>query len=238
MMFHPDGPTFLELMQQAFSGTTEGYDLLAPKFDLTPFRTPEDLLEIVAHEVGPMDRALDLCCGTGAAMQALKPHAREVVAGIDLSAGMLKVARERLQEVPGTAEVELIQGDVLNWPFDGSWDVTTCFGAFGHILVPDEPLFVQQIKRALRPGGRFVFITTGVPDNRNWQVWAARGFNLCMHIRNAVIHPPFHMYYLTFRLPRARALLEAQGFTVVVQRDLFPEPFRRALLVTATAPQA
>ena len=43
-MFHPDGPTFWELARQALSSTTRGYDLLAPKFDVTPFRTPDVIL--------------------------------------------------------------------------------------------------------------------------------------------------------------------------------------------------
>lgn len=223
-------------MQQALSGTTEGYDLLAPKFDLTPFRTPDEILEVMAREVGPVDTAIDFCCGTGAGMLALKPYCREVVAGIDLSEGMLEVARQQVSAADGDAGVRLLQGDCLQHRFEQRYDLVTCFGAFGHILVQDEPRFVKQVTAALKPGGRFVFITTGEPDNRNWQVWAARGFNFCMHVRNAVIDPPFHMYYLTFRLPRARALLEAEGFTLEVQTGLFPEPFSRALLVTATSP--
>ena len=42
-MYHPDGPTFWELARQALSSTTRGYDLLAPKFDVTPFRTPDGI---------------------------------------------------------------------------------------------------------------------------------------------------------------------------------------------------
>ena len=44
-MFHPKGPTLLELTKQALSSTTKGYDLLAEKFEYTPFRTPDILLE-------------------------------------------------------------------------------------------------------------------------------------------------------------------------------------------------
>lgn len=40
-MFHPKGPSFVELAKQCLSSTERGYDLLAPKFDYTPFRTPE-----------------------------------------------------------------------------------------------------------------------------------------------------------------------------------------------------
>ncbi len=39
-MFGKKGPSFFELMEQAWSGTAEGYDLLAPKFEATPFCTP------------------------------------------------------------------------------------------------------------------------------------------------------------------------------------------------------
>ena len=46
-MFHPKGPSFFELVEQALSSTERGYDLLAPKFDYTPFRTPDEILEVV-----------------------------------------------------------------------------------------------------------------------------------------------------------------------------------------------
>jgi hypothetical protein len=42
-MFYPQGPTLRELAVQALSSTERGYDLLAPKFDYTPFRTPEEI---------------------------------------------------------------------------------------------------------------------------------------------------------------------------------------------------
>ena len=43
-MFHPEGPTFAELARQALSSVERGYDLLAPKFDRTPYRTPDALI--------------------------------------------------------------------------------------------------------------------------------------------------------------------------------------------------
>ena len=43
-MFHGPGPTFFELARQVLSSTERGYDLLAPKFDLTWFRTPDRLI--------------------------------------------------------------------------------------------------------------------------------------------------------------------------------------------------
>src|SRR5437588_4372209 len=102
-MFHPQGPTFWELAVQALSSTEKGYDLLAPKFDYTPFRTPDVVLEAVAAQLralAPFDAALDVCCGTGAAMRFLRPLCRQRVVGLDISAGMLAVARQLTADAP------------------------------------------------------------------------------------------------------------------------------------------
>ncbi|WP_326725121.1 methyltransferase domain-containing protein [Streptomyces sp. NBC_00243] len=98
-MFTPQGPTLRELAVQALSSVEHGYDLLAPKFDHTPFRTPDSILDAVASaldRIGPFDRGLDLCCGTGAGMEVLRELCRESVTGVDISAGMLAVGRGRV----------------------------------------------------------------------------------------------------------------------------------------------
>lgn len=99
-MFSPEGPSLRELAVQALSSVERGYDLLAPKFDHTPFRTPAAVLDAVGsalRRVGPFDAGLDLCCGTGAGVGVLERVCRERVTGVDFSAGMLDIARERAQ---------------------------------------------------------------------------------------------------------------------------------------------
>lgn len=236
-MFHPKGPTFFELARQALASTERGYDLIAPKFDYTPFRTPDPVLEAMTALIGgpgSIDAALDVCCGTGAAMVHLRPLCRERVVGVDFSQGMLDEARRRVADAPGHARVELVRGDALDLPFHEEFDVVTCVGALGHILRQDEERFVRGIWRALRPGGRFVFATGEMPPLKSPWRWAAHAFNGVMRVRNAVVKPEFVMYYLTFLWPEVRELLAGQGFSLRAERGVCPPPYGPVILVVAT----
>ena len=241
-MFHPEGPTLLELARQALSSTERGYDLLAPKFDRTPFRTPDSLLEAASPYLGrpaSIARALDLCCGTGAAMQRLIPLCRERLVGVDFSHGMLEEARRRLAAAAGTVPIELIRADVLDPAlsarFDGAFDLVTCFGALGHFVGRQQAQLMRTVGRCLAAGGRFVFATADRPAPWSPRLWIALAFNAAMAIRNALWRPPFVMYYLSLLLPRARGLLEDQGFGVEVHRG-FDDEHPWIHLVIATAP--
>ncbi len=240
-MYHPEGPTFLELMRQALASTERGYDLIAPKFDHTPFRTPDPVLDAMARaitrdtsEERPVRAGLDVCCGTGAAMSHLRALCTERVVGLDFSQGMLDEARRRVNAAPGDAAVELVRGDALALPFEAEFDVVTSVGAFGHIVPQDEDRFVGGIARALRPGGRFVFATGEMPPLTSPTWWMLRTFNAVMRVRNALLHPQFIMYYLTFLWPGVRARLERHGFRVEGLRGLCSAPYEHVIIVVAT----
>jgi ubiquinone/menaquinone biosynthesis C-methylase UbiE len=232
-VFHPQGPSFLELARQGLSSTRRGYDLLAPKFDYTPFRTPDQIVRVVGERLarrGPFADGLDLCCGTGVGLRMLRPLCAGQVVGLDFSAGMLAEARRRLGE---GADVALVQGDALALGFEEAFDVVTCFGAFGHIPRREEQRFVAGIFRALRPGGLFAFVTLPMPRPFSPHWLAGRGYNAVAHLRNLLVRPPFVMFYLTFTLEAAQRLLAEAGFETEVERDRFPEPYRGAALVLA-----
>jgi SAM-dependent methyltransferase len=158
-------------------------------------------------------------------LEVLRTLASELAVGLDFSRGMLRVARA--QGVP------LVRADALAPPFDEAFDLVTCFSALGHFLPSQQPALVRSIRGALRPGGRFVFATGRMPRWSSRGYWLSRGFNAAMHVRNAVWSPPFVMYYLTFLLPEARALLEREGFEVRVEEGIFHPPYERYLLVDA-----
>ncbi|HEV7282259.1 MAG TPA: class I SAM-dependent methyltransferase [Pirellulaceae bacterium] len=218
-MFHPRGPTFLELCRQALSSTERGYDLLAPKFDYTPFRTPDWALRaMLPHLEGrSFDRAVDLCCGTGAALSMIQPYVRELAVGIDLSRGMLAKAEDHLLASgnPNPPPTALVRGDARRTPFAGeSFDLAVTFGALGHFLKNEEALFLSEVHRILRPGGTLMLATGYAPSALTLRYWIARTFNGVMHVRNALVRPPFVMFYLQFLLPGVRRTLERIGFDV------------------------
>lgn len=233
-MFHPDGPSFWELARQALSGTAAGYDLLAPKFDVTPFRTPDAVIDaalaVLPEEVLRGD-ALDVCCGTGAAGARLAAHGARSVTGIDFSPGMLAEARRR-SEATGSA-VRYLLGDVLALEADSAYDLVVCFGALGHIRRRDEAAFLSRIHRCLRPGGCFVFVTAVVPPVYAPGRILAHAFNGVMRLRNLLPGRPFIMYYLTFMLPDVTALLVGAGFSPEVKSGEFPSPFEKLKVVIA-----
>ncbi|MEU6551421.1 methyltransferase domain-containing protein [Streptomyces sp. NPDC046915] len=225
-MFSPEGPTLRELAAQALSSVEHGYDLLAPKFDHTPFRTSDRLLEPVAAvlaRLGPVADGLDLCCGTGAGTQVLARVCRQSVTGVDFSAGMLAVARERVR--PAGPRVAWVRGDARALPFAAAFDLVVSFGAFGHFLPRELPGLFAQVHSALRPGGRFAFPVPAPPRPATSAYWTLLGFDAVMRVRNAVWRPPFVMYYRAFRFGDVMRELERAGF--VVELHALPELGRR-----------
>ncbi|WP_367325216.1 class I SAM-dependent methyltransferase [Streptomyces sp. HUAS ZL42] len=214
-MFSPEGPSLRELAVQALSSVERGYDLLAPKFDHTPFRTPASVLDAVASELertGPYDDGLDLCCGTGAGMDVLARVCRRSVTGVDFSAGMLDVARGGTRVTGPRAA--WVRADARALPFGPAFDLVVSFGAFGHFLPRELPGLFAQVHSVLRPGGIFAFPVLAPPRPSSPAFWMLFGFDTVMRVRNAVWRPPFVMYYRAFRLGDVRRELERAGFRV------------------------
>lgn len=234
-MYGPAGPSLFELARQALSSTDRGYDLLAPKFDATPFRTPDAVIAPVLDALGDVDEALDLCCGTGAATRPLKALCRRAVVGVDRSVGMLAECRRRTADAPG-APLSLVRADALDLPFVERFDAIVSFGAFGHVLAEDHPRLFASVRRALRPGGRFAFVAAPRPPLFSKERVLSRAFNAAMRVRNALIRPRFVMYYLGFHLPDVGRALRASGFDVVERGASFPAQYQRFRVVVAARP--
>jgi ubiquinone/menaquinone biosynthesis C-methylase UbiE len=210
LMFSPQGPSLRELTVQALSSVERGYDLLAPKFDHTPFRTPESILAATTEALsglGPFRDGLDVCCGTGAGLGVVEALCPGRVTGVDFSAGMLAQARA------AHPEAAFVRADARALPFAAEFDLAVTFGALGHFLPRERPALFAGVFRALRPGGVFA-VPLGVPSPRTSVAhWVTLGFDVVMRVRNAVWRPPFVMYYRTTPVAAVRADLTAAGFS-------------------------
>ena len=102
-------------------------------------------------EIEPGERILDLGCGTGVLIQHLLQIAPKIqIIGIDYSAEMLEIAKQKLPE-----SVELKVGSADNLPFPSNYfDVVVSTSAFHFFRDPSQAL--QEAKRVLKPNGRLV----------------------------------------------------------------------------------
>jgi len=102
------------------------------------------------------DRVLDVGCGTGALLRELSRRATsaEELVGVDAAAGMVAVARARLEG--GTrARVEVAEAESL--PFDDdSFDVVVSTLSFDHWA--DQQRGLAECARVLRPRGTLVLV--------------------------------------------------------------------------------
>lgn len=112
---------------------------------------------------------LDVATGTGDVAFALHRRLPEAhITGLDLSDGMLAVARRKAAASPDTSVPQLltfVQGDSLNMTFpDNSFDaVTVAYGVrnFEHLADGYREMF-----RVLRPGGMICVIELSTPQGK------------------------------------------------------------------------
>lgn len=102
----------------------------------------------------PADVVLDVGCGNGHHLLALGPEVALGI-GIDVSPGMIELARARLRSSPGRANLtfEVDDAEQLKAIPDESIDLAICIGAFEHML--DKRAVLASIYRVLNFGGRF-----------------------------------------------------------------------------------
>jgi SAM-dependent methyltransferase len=99
---------------------------------------------------------LDVGTGTGVvALTAARAGAK--VTGLDLTPALLDHARENAR-IAGQGGIVWTDGDAEDLPYpDASFDVVV--SQFGHMFAPRPDVAVAEIRRVLKPHGRFAFAT-------------------------------------------------------------------------------
>ncbi len=149
-----------ELTKNEWQAFFDGY---ADKYDDECFtKATEVEIPFIIEELKlkPGMRILDMGCGTGRHTVALAQRGFHMT-GVDLSSGMLTVARQRAKAVAAT--VAFIQSDATKFKSDAFFDAALCLceGSFGLIGSGDDPLehdlaTLRNISAALKPGAGFL----------------------------------------------------------------------------------
>jgi ubiquinone/menaquinone biosynthesis C-methylase UbiE len=126
-------------------------------------------MAVEALEIEPRDRILELGFGPGHAIRLMVPKTPAgFVYGIDQSAVMLQQAAARNRAAIRENRVRLYQAQFENLPFaDASFDKILAVNVV--YFWADAPAVMREIRRVLRPGGRFCIYATERATMRNWK---------------------------------------------------------------------
>ena len=116
----------------------------------------------------PGQTVLELAAGPGEtgflAAERLGPDGKLI--STDLSPGMVDAAR-RGGEARGLTNAEYRTMDAQQLDLDND-SVDGAISRFGVMLLPEPAKCVAEVKRVLRPGGRFAYAVWGAPDRNLW----------------------------------------------------------------------
>src|SRR4051795_7300144 len=120
-------------------------------------RAGEILTIAVQAGIGPGVSVLDLCCGVGGPGRFITGELGCTYLGVDLSSSAIDIARQRAGDLPCRFEVARIP-PLPPGPFDVVLLLETM------LAFADKEALVEEVSRALRPGGRFAFtMEEGLP---------------------------------------------------------------------------
>lgn len=161
-------------IQAIFNNIAPVYDNLNDWLSLGQHRVWK-LMSVKWSQAKTGDTCIDLCCGSGDLSQIL---ARQVgntgqVFGVDFSAGLLAIAKQRVQNHYPPLAINWVEADVLQLPFpDNHFDCATM--GYGLRNVTDIPQCLRELYRILKPRATAAILDFHRPNNpviQNFQQW-------------------------------------------------------------------
>ena len=127
------------------------------------------LLEKMALQPG--ERLLDIACGPGTLSRLASEGlgASGYILAADISPAMIAIAKEKTNSPGATIEYVESPAAPLNAP-SGAFDVVVC--QQGLQFFPEQAEAMQEMKRALKPGGRIgIAVWTGMDQNPLFHIY-------------------------------------------------------------------
>lgn len=105
---------------------------------------------------------LDIATGTGDLVIMMSNTSAKKIIGLDISAGMLEVGKQKIEEKKLSHKIEMVLGDSENMPYpDNYFDAITVSFGIRNFETLEKGL--AEIYRVLKPNGIFVILETSVP---------------------------------------------------------------------------
>jgi SAM-dependent methyltransferase len=159
---NPDDLKIKGQQKAAWDDSAEGWKRWWPNFERAAQAVNDRLVALAAVRDG--SRVLDIATGSGepALTAARVVGASGRVVAVDMSPGMLAIARERV-DAAGLKNVDLVESDAESLRLDPhSFDAVVC--RWGLMFMPDLDGLLRGLHRALKPGGRFATAVWSVAD--------------------------------------------------------------------------
>ena len=148
--------------------TRQNYDRMSRWYELfagSEKKFTETGLQILGVKAG--ERVLEIGFGTGYALASIAQQAGESgsVTGVELSPGMIEVARKRIQAKAPERSVGIIRGDGITLPLAPD-SVDAVFLSFTLELFSEEeiPLVLKECHRVLKREGRLGVVSLAKKD--------------------------------------------------------------------------
>lgn len=120
-----------------------------------------------AARVRTHDRILDIGCGAGqTTREAALAATQGSAVGVDTSAEMLEIARQRSAEA-GLGNISFELGDAQTHDFPAA-GFDLCISRFGVMFFADPPAAFTNIAHAMRPGGRIAWMVWQNQERNEW----------------------------------------------------------------------
>ncbi len=164
------------------------------------------LLDKISNDVEAGDTVLEVACGTGFVALKIAERASKV-SGIDISALMIDEAKKKIRE-KDLDNVEFFVEDAYSLHFGNDvFDTVICNNALQNMKYPQKALV--EIKRVLKPGGRFIGTVVGFGDAPIYKM-------LFTVFKPFIKLPVFHK----FNLYEMAEMIKDPGFSIVNEEIL------------------